>query len=124
MTDFLKQEEDKFVALNEEKNELENSLSKMTFSYKDLLKNNADLEEDLRKSENNIKKIKEKMKFQSGKHKDDIRQVEEKLIFLQKDNCHKSHKISFMLEKIESDCQRWNCIENDLKEKCTNHSLI
>ena len=124
LADILKQEEHNFLELNGEKNELEKSLGKITLSYKDLLKANAKLEENTRKSENNIIKIKEKMKFQSGKHKEEVRQLEEKLVLVEKENCHKSHKIHFMLEKIESDCHKWNRIENDLKDEINNLNLL
>ena len=124
LTDILKQQEDNFSELNGEKNELEKSFSKITLSYKDLLKANAELEENTRKSENNIIKIKEKMKFHSGRHKEEVRQLEERLMLVQKENCHKSHKINFMLEKIESDCQKWNRIENDLKDEINKLNLL
>lgn len=124
MTETLKQEGDKFVALNEEKNELEKSVSKINSSYKEILQDNSRLEEGLRKSENNIKKIKEKMKIQSVNYQEDTRLWEEKLLLLQKDNCHKSHKINFMLEKIESDCVKWNRIENDLKDEINNLNIL
>ena len=124
MTDMLKQQEEKFLLLDGDKNELEKSFSKLTTGYKELLKGNAVLEEDIRKSENNMTKMKEKVKYQSAKHKEEVRQLEEKLMSVQKDNCHKSHKINFMLQKIESDCQKWNRIENDLKDEINSLNLL
>ena len=99
-------------------------MSKINSSYKEILQDNSRLEEGLKKSENNIKKIKEKMKIQTVNFQDDTRLLEEKMLLLQKENCHKSHKINFMLEKIESDCVKWNRIENDLKDEINNLNML
>ena len=38
--------------------------------------------------------------------------------------CSDLHLTKRKLEKIESDCQRWNCIENDLKDEINNLNML
>ena len=121
---LLKQETEKYKTLNNEKCEMEESLSNMSHDFKSLLLNNERLEVDLQEAENNVVIFNEKIKNQSLRHKEDINKLEQKITRAQKENCLKSHKIGFLLEKIENDCEKWNCIENDLKKEICHLNLL
>ena len=121
---LLKQEAEKYKTLKEEKCEMEESLNKLSLDFKDLLLCNESLNGDLLKSEENAVKISEKIKNQSMRHREDINKLELKITKVQKENCLKSHKISFLLEKIQSDCETWNKIESSLKNEISNLNAI
>ena len=121
---LLKQEAENYKTLKEEKCEMEESLNKLSLDFKDLLLCNESLKEDLLKSEENAVKISEKIKNQSMRHREDINKLELKITKVQKENCLKSHKISFLLEKIQSDCETWNKIESSLKNEISNLNAI
>ena len=122
---LLKQEQETNKLLREEKTDAEKSLEKMSEEYKVLLLDNERLEVELRQSEQNLVKMEDKMKNQVQKQDDDHRNVEEKMKAVQKESSQKSHKINFLLKKIESDCEEWNSIETDLKrEICDLNSLL
>ena len=121
---LLKQEAEKYKTLKEEKCEMEESLNKLSLDFKDLFLCNESLKEDLLKSEENAVKISEKIKNQSMRHREDINKLELKITKVQKENCLKSHKISFLLEKIQSDCETWNKIESSLKMEISNLNAI
>ena len=96
----------------------------MSHDFKSLLLNNERLEVDLQEAENNVVIFNEKIKNQSLRHKEDINKLEQQITRAQKENCLKSHKIGFLLEKIENDCEKWNCIENDLKKEICHLNLL
>ena len=121
---LLKQEAEKYKTLKEEKCEMEESLNKLSLDFKDLLLCNESLNGDLLKSEENAVKISEKIKNQSMRHREDINKLELKITKVQKENCLKSHKISFLLEKIQSDCETWDKIESSLKNEISNLNAI
>ena len=117
---LLKQETEKYKMLNDEKEEFKNSLDKISEDYKNLLIKTEKIEIELEDSENNVFKIKETFRNQSLRHKEDINKLEQKITKVQKENFLKSHKINFLLEKIESDCEKWNNIELELKKEIQN----
>ena len=117
---LLKQETEKHKTLNQEKCDMEKAFDKMSQDFRDLLLVNEKLEIDLQQSEDNTTKFREKMKNQSSKHKEDINKLEVQITKVQKENCLKSHKINFLLEKIKNDCEKWNHIERDLKMEISN----
>ena len=121
---LLKQENEKHKTLNQEKCAMEKAFDKMSQDFRDLLLVNEKLEIDLQQSEDNTTKLREKMKNQSSKHKEDINKLEVQITKVQKENCLKSHKINFLLEKIKNDCEKWNHIERDLKMEISNLSQM
>ena len=121
---LLKQETENYKTLNQEKCDIEKAFDKMSQDFKDLLLTNEKLEIDLQQSEDNVTKFKEKMKNQSSRHKEDINKLGQQITKVQKENCLKSHKINFLLEKIENDCDKWNHIERDLKMEISSLSLM
>ena len=117
---LLKQETDKYKMLNGERSDLKTALEQMTSDYENLLVQNEEYTCDLKNSEDLILNLEEKIKDQSQRHKEDINKIEQKIARVQKDNLLKSHKINFLLEKIESDCEKWNSIENDLNKEISS----
>ena len=122
---LLRKEEQTHQLLKDEKTDAEKSLEKLSQDFKLLLLNNERLEVDLQQSEQNVVQLRDKIKNQSGKQSQENNRLEEKISAIQKESNQKSHKINFLLEKIESDCEKWNMIENDLKKEiCDLHSVL
>ena len=117
---LLKQETETHKTLNQEKCDMEKAFDKMSQDFRELLLINEKLEIDLQQSEDKTTKFREKEKNQSSKHKENINKLELQITKLQKENCLKSHKINFLLEKIKNDCEKWNHIERDLKIEIFN----